>query len=79
MKHLKEQGVKAKVVVTLTEGADEDDNCVVLYRGGKNGLAFRSPSHRVLKSAVRQRGRGEAAVSGGQASAAAIHQQGGVS
>lgn len=77
MKRQKEQGVKAKVVVTLTESADE--NRVVLYRGGKTGLAFRSPSHRVLKSVVRQRGRGEAAVSGAQASAAAIHQQGGAS
>lgn len=77
MKHLKEQGVKAKVVVTLTERTDEDADTVVLYRGGRNGLAFRSPSHRVLRHAVRVRGRGDAAVSGAQASAAALHQQGG--
>ena len=76
MKQPKEFGVKAKVVVTFSEQAD--DNTIVLYRGRKTGLAFRSPSHRVLKIAARQRNRGEAAASGAQASAAVTHQQGGL-
>ncbi len=75
MKHQKDQKVRAKVILTLGESAEEQT--VVLYRGGKTGLAFRSPSHRVLKDATRQRSRGDAASSGAQASAAIIHQQGG--
>ena len=75
MKHQKDYGVKAKVVVTLRESADE--NTVVLYRGGKTGLAFRSLSHRVLRDAARQRSRGDATSSSAQASAAVTFQQGG--
>ena len=73
--HQKDHGVRAKIVVTFGENTEE--NPVVLYRGGKNGLAFRSPSHRVLREAARQRSRGDAASSGAQASAAMIHQYGG--
>lgn len=72
---MKHQGVKAKVVVTVKDSADE--NTVVLYRAGKTGLAFRSPTHRLVKDAARQRSRGEAASSGAQASAAVTHQHGG--
>lgn len=67
---MKHSGVKAKVVVTVSESTD--GNTVVLYRGGKTGLAFRSPSHRVLKDAARQRSRG-----GAVSSAAMTYQQGG--
>lgn len=75
MRHQRESGVKAKVVVTLRESAEE--NTVVLYRGGRNGLAFRSPSHRLLKDAARLRSRQEGAFVGAQASAAVTFQQGG--
>ncbi len=75
MRHQRESGVKAKVVVTLRESAEE--NTVVLYRGGRNGLAFRSPSHRLLKDAARLRSREEGAFVGAQASAAVTFQQGG--
>lgn len=73
--HQKDHGVRTKIVVTL--GENDEENTVVLYRGGKTGLAFRSPSHRVLKEAARQRSRGDAASSGAQASAAMIHHYGG--
>lgn len=75
MRHQREAGVKAKVVVTLRES--DEENTVVLYRGGRNGLAFRFPSHRLLKDAVRHRSREEGAFVGAQASAAVTHQQGG--
>lgn len=76
MKHQRDPGVKAKVVVTLSESAEHAP--VVLYRGGKTGLAFRSPSHRVLKDAAWHRSHGDAASFGAQASAAmVIHQHGG--
>ena len=73
--HHKDHGVRAKVVVTLGEDAGQET--VVLYRGGKTGLAFRSPSHQVLREAARQRSRGDAASSGAQASAAMINHYGG--
>ncbi|MCW5798620.1 MAG: hypothetical protein KIT40_08980 [Nitrospira sp.] len=75
MKHQKDYGVRTKIVVTV--GGSAEENTVVLYRGGKNGLAFRSPSHRVLKDTARQRSLGEAASSGAQASAAMTSQHGG--
>ncbi|MGC3974447.1 MAG: hypothetical protein QM771_08720 [Nitrospira sp.] len=75
MKHQKDHGVRAKIVVTFGENAEE--NTVVLYRRGKNGLAFRSPTHQVLRGAVGQGSRGQAASSGAQASAAMTHQHGG--
>ncbi len=75
MRNQKDQGVKAKVVVTLGESDGEPN--IVLYRRGKTGLAFRSPSHRVLKEAARHRAKGVAASSGAPASAAVTHQQGG--
>lgn len=67
---MKHSGVKAKVIVIVRESAD--GSTVVLYRGGKNGLAFRSPFQRVLRDAARQRSRG-----GAIPSAARTHQQGG--
>ena len=75
MKHQKDHGVRARVIVSVGENAEEPT--VVLYRGGKTGLAFRSPYHRVLREAARQKGRGDAASAGAQASAA-IHQHGGL-
>lgn len=74
MKFQKTHGVRAKVIVTAGESAEGPT--VVLYRGGKTGLAFRTPSHRVLRDAARQKSRGDAASAGAQASAA-IHQYGG--
>lgn len=77
MKNQKDLGVKATVVVRLEDS--DGEQTIVLYRGGKTGLAFRSPSHRVLKEAARQRGGGDAAAtSGAPASAAMTHQQGGL-
>ncbi len=78
MKSQKDKSVKAKVVVRLDDDAD-GDNTIILYRGGKTGLAFRSPSHRVLRESAQQRCGGEAALSGAPASAAVSspQQQGG--
>ena len=76
MKNHKDHGVKATVVVRLDDS--DGEQTVVLYRGGRTGLAFRSPSHRVLKEAARQRGGDAAATSGALASAAMTHQQGGL-
>jgi uncharacterized protein YjbJ (UPF0337 family) len=52
MKHLKFKGVKQTVVVRT--GEDDGRNTVVLYRGGKTGLAFRTPDHRVFREAAQQ-------------------------
>lgn len=72
MRNQGDQGVKTKIVVTL--GEHDGEQPVILYRGGKTGLAFRSPSHRVLKeSARRHRRNGDAASSVAPASAAMIH------
>ncbi len=75
MKHLKSKGVKQTVVVRT--GEDDDRNTVVLYRGGKTGLAFRTPDHRVFREAAQQRRSGDAAISATPASAAVTSQQGG--
>ncbi len=75
MRNQKDQRVKAKVIVTL--GESDGAETIVLYRGGKTGLAFRSPSHRVLKEAARHRGKGDAASPVTPASAPVTHQQGG--
>ncbi len=68
-------GVKSKVVVSV--GDEHGDATIVLYRGGRTGLAFRSPAHRILKDAARARRRGEAMHSLASASAAIPSQQGG--
>lgn len=75
MKIRKADGVKATVVVTV--GDDGQDTTIVLYRGGKTGLAFRSPAHRILQEAGRARRTGDATCSGASASAAIPSQQGG--
>ncbi|MCS6288772.1 MAG: hypothetical protein H8K10_07315 [Nitrospira sp.] len=75
MKLLKSKGVKQKVVVSI--GEDDGGNTVVLYRGGKTGLAFRTPDHRVFREAAQQRRSGDAATSVPPASAAVTSQQGG--
>ena len=75
MKHLKFKGVKQTVVVRT--GEDDGRNTVVLYRGGKTGLAFRTPDHRVFREATQQRRSGDAATSASPASAAVTLQQGG--
>ena len=74
MRNLRDPGVKAKVIVNLQESGGET---IILYRGGKTGLAFRSPSHRVLKEAARHRGNGDTASAVAPATAAVFHQQGG--
>ncbi len=68
MRNQKDQRVKAKIIVTL--GESDGAETIVLYRGGKTGLASRSPSHRVLKEAARHRGKGDAASSVAPTSAA---------
>ena len=75
MKHLKSKGVKQTVVVRT--GEEDDRNTVVLYRGGKTGLAFRTPDHRVFREAAQQRRSVDAAISAPPASAAVTSQQGG--
>ena len=75
MKHLKFKGVKQTVVVRT--GEDDGGNTIVLYRGGKTGLAFRTPDHRVFREAAQQRRSGDAATSASPASAAVTLQQGG--
>ena len=75
MKHLKFKGVKQTVVVRT--GEDDGRNTVVLYRGGKTGLAFRTPDHRVFREAAQQRRSGDATTSVPSASAAVTSQQGG--
>ncbi len=75
MKIRRVDGVKSKVVVTVAE--EHGHTTIVLYRGGKTGLAFRSPGHRILKDAARARRMGEATISGASASAAIPSQQGG--
>ena len=75
MKHLKSKGVKQTVVVRT--GEDDDRNTVVLYRGGKTGLAFRTPDHRVFREAAQQRRSVDAAISAPPASAAVTSQPGG--
>lgn len=75
MKPLKSKGVKQKVVVRI--GEEDGKSTVVLYRGGKSGLAFRTPDHRVFREAAQQRRIGDAAASASPASAAVISQQGG--
>ncbi|MBS0170684.1 MAG: hypothetical protein JSR62_10055 [Nitrospira sp.] len=76
MKLRKPDGIKAKVVVTVGDG-DQGDSTVVLYRGGKTGLAFRSPVHRLLLDNTRMRRAEDATSSGASASAAKPFQQGG--
>ncbi|CAE6727858.1 MAG: hypothetical protein H8K06_15730 [Nitrospira sp.] len=68
-------GIKSKVVVSV--GDEQGDATIVLYRGGRTGLAFRSPAHRILKDAARTRRTGEAMLSVASASAAISSQQGG--
>ena len=75
MKPLKSKGVKQKVVVSI--GEHDDGNTIVLYRGGKTGLAFRTPEHRVFREASQQRRSGDATTSVPSASAAVTSQQGG--
>ena len=75
MKPLKSKGVKQKVVVTIDE--HDGTSTVVLYRGGRTGLAFRTPDHRVFREAAQQRRGGDAAISASPASAAMTSQQGG--
>ena len=75
MKPLKSKGVKRKVVVRVDE--EDGKSTVVIYRGGKTGLAFRSSEHRVFGEAAQQGQSGDAATSAMPASAAAISQQGG--
>ena len=75
MKPLKPKGVRQTVVVSTGEG--NGNSTVVLYRGGRTGLAFRTPDHRVFREADQQRRSGDAATSATPASAAVISQQGG--
>ena len=75
MKHQKSKGVKQTVVVKT--GEDDGRKTIVLYRGGKTGLAFRTPDHRVFREAAQQRRGGDGAASAPPASAAATLQQGG--
>lgn len=76
MKIRKPEGIKARVVVTV--GDEQDANAtVVLYRGGKTGLAFRSPAHRILQGTTRMRRAGDATGAGASASATKPIQQGG--
>ncbi|MGB5046242.1 MAG: hypothetical protein WBO11_14895, partial [Nitrospira sp.] len=75
MKPLKSKGVKQKVVVTIDE--HDGTSTVVLYRGGRTGLAFRTPDHRVFREAAQQSRGGDAAISASPASAAMTSQQGG--
>jgi len=75
MKIRKHDGITAKVVVTVID--EDGESTVILYRGGKTGLAFRSPTHRILKDAARARRTGDATPPGGSASAAIPSQQGG--
>ena len=67
MKHLKFKGVKQTVVVRT--GEDDGRNTVVLYRGGRTGLAFRTPDHRVFREAAQQSRGGDAADTTARASA----------
>jgi len=71
----KHDGITAKVVVTVI--GEDGESTVILYRGGKTGLAFRSPAHRMFTDAVRARRTSEATASGACASAAKPFQQGG--
>lgn len=73
MKLLKSKGVKQKVVVSVGEA--DGRNTIVLYRGGKTGLAFSTPDHRVFRDVAQQRRSADAATSAPPASAAAISQQ----
>lgn len=75
MKPEKAKGVKARVVVRVVEEKAAQE--IILYRGGKMGLAFRSPAHRVFKQAALQRRGGDAATQGTSASAAVSQHQGG--
>ena len=75
MKPEKAKGVKARVVVRVVEEKAAQE--ITLYRGGKMGLAFRSPAHRVFKQAALQRRGGDAAKQQPPASAAVSQQQGG--
>ena len=75
MKPLKSKGVKQKVVVTIDE--HDGTSTVVLYRGGRTGLAFRTPDHRVFREAAQQSRGGDAEISASPASAAMTSQQGG--
>ncbi|MGB2724425.1 MAG: hypothetical protein WBC46_07660, partial [Nitrospira sp.] len=72
MKPLKSKGVKQKVVVTIDE--HDGTSTVVLYRGGRTGLAFRTPDHRVFREAAQQSRGGDAAISASPASAAMTSQ-----
>lgn len=74
MKIRKPEGIKAKVVVTVGDQQDGQAT-VVLYRGGKTGLAFRSPAHRILQDPTRTRRAGDATGAGASASAARPFQQ----
>jgi hypothetical protein len=75
MKPEKARGIKGRIVVTLDGEHDQED--VTLYRGGKTGLAFRSPAHRVLKQSAQQLRGAEAAKHRTLASAAGSYSQGG--
>lgn len=75
MKPLKPKGVKQKVVVTID--GDDGTSTIVLYRGGRTGLAFRTPDHRVFREAAQQHQGDGAATSASPASAAVTSQQGG--
>jgi len=75
MKPEKARGIKGRIVVTVNGEHDQED--VTLYRGGKTGLAFRSPAHRVLKHSAQQVRGADAAKYRVLASAAVSHRQGG--
>jgi hypothetical protein len=75
MKPEKAKGIKGRVVVKVE--SDQDKENVTLYRGGKMGLAFRSPAHRVLKKSAQQLRGADAARDRTLASAAVSHSQGG--
>lgn len=68
-------GVKGRVIVTVAD--ERGEQTVILYRGGKNGLAFRTPAHRVLNQTAQQRRAGGLAASSPASAAASLHHQGG--
>jgi|GEM_PF-42767 len=72
MKIRKVDGVKAKVVVTV--GDDDGESTIILYRGGKTGLAFRPPANRILKDAARSSRTVDATHADASVSAALPHQ-----
>lgn len=52
MKSEKTKGIKARVVVRIGDEGEKVAREIILYRGGKMGLAFRSPVHRVFTRAA---------------------------